>query len=138
MVVVYFKVFSVLVLADTIFANIYISAIKIEILMLTIGQVTTCYKSNVVLRCSRKPKRDKRKGDYDPSTLEAIIYLQNIESEKDRDITILHELIHARDHIKSARSLDKCEDAIENEALATYSYRPYVLRYIRQLYKIEC
>ena len=84
------------------------------------------------------------KGEYDPGSLEVIVYLPQIESRSDKDITILHEFVHARDDVKAARqdklrrgADNELEDAVEKEAVETYQKRAYVLEFIKQLYRIR-
>lgn len=109
--------------------------------MLTLKQIRELYQANLKIKFKKKhPQR--LKGEYDPGTLEAIVYIPNAESKEDRDITILHELIHARDDIKGLRTQyekykKKIEDQVEKEAVETYKNRPYVLQFIKQLYDIK-
>ena len=103
--------------------------------MLTLNQIIDIYRKGVEIKFKRKSKDNRIKGEYDPSTLEAIIYVNNNLSNEDKDITILHELIHARDDIKGKR-LNR-EKGVEREAIETYKESPEILEFIKALYKIK-
>ena len=105
--------------------------------MLTLRQVEKICETGVDITFSRKRVTRDLMGEYDPGTLEAVIYLANNPSEFERDITLLHEMIHARDDMKAARLLNgRCDD-VEQEAKETYQKRPYVLQYIKEFYGIK-
>ena len=106
--------------------------------MLTIEDIKRVCEEGITLRFKRKPAPDRRKGEFDPLTLEAKVFLPDQESREDRDITILHEFIHARDNIGGHRYYrDRKGYNVEREAANTYKYRPYVLQFIKQLYRIR-
>lgn len=100
--------------------------------MLTIKQIIKLYQEGVDICFKRKPHPDRLKGEFDPASLEVIVYLPAQESEQDMGITVLHEFIHARNN--SRHILAEIDSAIENEALETYKKRPYILELINQLY----
>lgn len=95
--------------------------------MLTINQIARIYEEGWDLKFRRKPHPKGDKGDCDPSALEMNVYKPAVESVADRDITILHEAIHARNDAKGARSLRASNTAVEREAKETYRKRHYVL-----------
>ena len=107
--------------------------------MLTLNQVIKLYEDGLEIKFENRWKKDGRKGDYNPPELEVLIYKLNIESIIDRDITILHELIHARDEIKGKRYRNKTQDEkqVEKEARETYRKNPYIIKFIKDLYKIK-
>ena len=106
--------------------------------MLTIEDIKQAYEDGVTLRFKRKPASDRRKGEFDPLTLEVKVFLTDQESREDKDITILHEFIHVRDNIEGHRHYRPRRDsAVEREAENTYRYRHNVLEFIKQLYRIK-
>ncbi len=106
--------------------------------MLTTKQIIKLYQEGVDLRFKRKPHPDRLKGEFDPASLEVIVYLPAQESEYDMGITVLHEFIHARNSL--SRSFYEVKSSVENEALETYKKRHYLLALISQLYnkRIKC
>jgi hypothetical protein len=101
--------------------------------MLTTNQIIKICKEGVDI-IFREKGMENLKGEYDPSSLDIILYCKNIESVFDRDLTLLHEFIHARNDILNYHSCkeDKGEDEkIENEALMTYLKKLYVLEFIK-------
>ena len=107
--------------------------------MLTIPQVVELYREGLQIRILRRPHRDGLKGQYDPDGLEAKIFLPAIESPRDLDLTLLHEVLHARDQIRAARSpeTNQIEDEVEREAQIIYQRTPYVLIFLKWLYHIR-
>jgi hypothetical protein len=103
--------------------------------MLTIEQVIRCVEEGISIEFKKSgPKGIK--GEYDPSTQRISIYVNNLGSPMDMGLTILHEFIHARDDIGSARG-ECAESKVEREAMLTYRNAPHVIRFIRQIYQIE-
>lgn len=105
--------------------------------MLTIEDIKQAYEEGITLRLKRKPAPDKRKGEFDLLNLEVRIFLPGAESKEDKELTILHEFIHARDGIKGYRYRDRKDYNVEREAANTLRYRSEVLKFIKQLYKIR-
>ena len=106
--------------------------------MLSVEQVIKLCEEDVRIRFRRKPRSDKLKGEYDPEDNEISVYLKNIDSKEERDITILHEFIHARDiWIKNLDTTGSCSERVEREATETYKKRPEVLAFIKEMYKIK-
>ena len=101
--------------------------------MLTIKQIIKMYEEGVEMHFSRAHVPPDFKGEYDPARQRIIIYTRSIVSPIDRDLTILHEHIHARDDVKSfrAHSSSDEEQAVEREAKETYLRRNYLLDFIR-------
>jgi hypothetical protein len=104
--------------------------------MLSKKDIMALYYDGVELKFRRKKHPRGLKGDHDPSASEINIYTANIVSEYERDITILHEFIHARNDRKDFfdENDEGCEK-VEREAKQTYRNRPYVLGLIKELYK---
>ena len=106
--------------------------------MLTINQIVKLYEDGFEINVKRKPHPAGFKGEYDPATLEAAIYEPALESAFDRDLTILHEAIHCRNAViwvpRNGRYNNR---SIEREARKTYTKRPYVLEFLKQLYGIK-
>lgn len=107
--------------------------------MLTLNQVIKLYEEGLEIKFENRWKKDGRKGDYNHSELEVLIYKLNIESIIDRDITILHELIHARNETKGKRYRNKTQDEkqVEKEAIETYRKNPNIIKFIKQLYNVK-
>ena len=107
--------------------------------MLTINQLVKVYEEGINMHFKRNPSPDGLKGEYDPSSLEILIYMPAIESKSDRDITVLHEFVHARDDVYFSKAhikdMNKFEQKTKQEALKTYKKRPYILDFIMWLYK---
>lgn len=104
--------------------------------MLTKKDVLRLYDEGLEIKFRRKRNPEKLKGDYDPASQQINIYLPHIASGQERDITILHEFIHARDDGKIVVSKNSCSAGVEREAIRTYTNRPYVLALIKELYNI--
>lgn len=104
--------------------------------MLTSKDIINLYEI-VEIKFYCKKQKDLRKGDYDPSLSQINIYLSNVNSEYERDITILHEFIHARNDENDFydESDPECKN-IDKEAIETYNKRPYIIKLIKFLYKI--
>ena len=82
------------------------------------------------------------KGLYDPDRQKITIFYSNIQDNKDRDLTLLHEFIHARDdicysNIYYIKDIIDYETSTENEAVKTYKEKPYILNLIKELYNIK-
>ena len=104
--------------------------------MLTKNNVIQLYNDGLVIRRRRKEHPRQLKGEYDPVGFEVNIYTKHLLSEHDRDMTLLHELIHARDDRKGLPNNRTCSPHVEREAEATYQKRPGVLALIKELYGI--
>ena len=108
--------------------------------MLTIHQIMRIHQEGIELRFSRKKVMKELKGEYDPSEQEMLVYIRNIESLLELDITLLHECIHARDDVRGKRSFlfDNQEDSeVEHEALLTYTKKPEVLAFLKDIYQVK-
>jgi len=115
--------------------------------MLTISQITRIYSECIDIKFKNKPHPEGLKGEYDPAALEVIVYRPAVKSSEDRDITLLHEFVHARDDTKAARltcaedydgkAVQLMEQKTEQEAIETYEKRPYALEFIKQIYRIS-
>ena len=104
--------------------------------MLTIKQVVKLYENGFEIRIRKKPHPNGAKGEFDPSTLEGVVFLPAIESPEDKDITILHETVHGRNGILDG-TIGGNERMVEREAKAVYYKRHYVLEFLKWLYKIR-
>ncbi len=105
--------------------------------MLSKTDILTLYYNGTEIKFRRKKHPRELKGDHDPSASEINIYTAHIASEYERDITILHEFIHARnDHKGFFDETDEGCMKVEKEAKQTYRQRPYVLALIKELYRI--
>ena len=103
--------------------------------MLTINQIVRLYEEGVDIKF-KKYSDCNNKGEFDPCTLEIYIYDNNLDSECDKDITILHEFVHAKYDVPFIRKDKTPEELIELEAVKTYNKKPYILEFIKWLYKI--
>lgn len=104
--------------------------------MLSKNNVIQLYNDGLVIRWRRKKHPQQLKGEFDPAAFEVNIYTKHLLSEHDRDLTLLHEFIHARDDHKGLPSTRTCSPQVEQEAEATYQRRPGVLALIKELYGI--
>lgn len=104
--------------------------------MLSKKEVIRLYNDGLTIRWRRKKHPQQIKGEYDPVGFEVHIYTPHLVSEHDRDMTLLHELVHARDDRKGLPNNRTCSPRVEREAEATYRRRPSVLALIKELYKI--
>lgn len=102
--------------------------------MLTIDQINRIYREGFDILLKGNSHRGL-KGEIDPAALEILIYLANAESEYDRDITLLHELIHAREEIDPTYTPLECH-RIDEEAIRTYEQKPHILQYVKELYEL--
>ena len=103
--------------------------------MLTELQLTKLYADGVTIVYRRNNPREL-KGEFDPGTLEATVYLPT-ESPEDRHMTIFHELIHARDGKKDLRIMEaRLDDDVEREAQQTYEKRPELINFIKELWEL--
>lgn len=102
--------------------------------MLTKNNVIQLYNDGLVIRWHRKKHPQQLKGEYDPAGFEVNIYTHHLISEHDRDMTLLHELIHARDDRKGLPNNRTCSPRVEQEAEATFQRRPGVLALIKELF----
>ncbi len=103
--------------------------------MLTLKQIIELYQDGVEIRFKKKPHHNGIKGEFDPASLEVIIYLAHINSKFDRDITILHEFVHAKNHHFGVTLED--EVLVEDEAIRTYAKKDYILEFIKRLYNLK-
>ena len=104
--------------------------------MLTKKDVIQLCKDGLTIRWRRKRHPQKLKGDYDPASFEVNIYTPHLTSDHDRDLTLLHEFIHARDDRKGLPNNRTCSPWVEKEAEATYNKKPGVLALIKELYRV--
>ncbi len=104
--------------------------------MLSIPDVKRLEEEGVEVRLMRGRHPEGLKGWWLPDELEARIYLPSITSEKEIDITILHEFIHARNWLITTRHKD-WERVVNKEAKDTYRKRPNVVYFIKCIYGLE-
>lgn len=104
--------------------------------MLTKNNVIQLYNDGLAIRWRRKKHPQQLKGEYDPICFEINIYTQHLLSEHDRDMTLLHEFVHARDDRKGLPNNRTCSPRVEREAEATFQRRPGVLALVKELYGI--
>lgn len=95
---------------------------------LTVEKVNSVFEENyeIVFRKRAEEKgRESIKGEIDPAAFEIIIYLDNAESERDKDISLLHEFIHAVDEVSEVddSNASNCREA-EKEAIGIYNEKP--------------
>jgi len=103
--------------------------------MLTKKDVIQLWRDGLVVHWRRKKHRQQLKGDYDPANFEINIYTPHLTSDHDRDMTLLHEFIHARDDRRGRPNNRTCAPWVEKEAEATYAKQPGVLALIKELYR---
>ena len=101
--------------------------------MLTQKQLIKLFESGVEVNF-KIDRRTKKSGLYTPE-LNIDIYLNNLGSDKEKCVSVLHELIHARDNFRSARLYEERPDEeVEQEAIKTYYKRSEVLTLARLIY----
>lgn len=103
--------------------------------MLTIENIVELYQSGVNLEFKNGRHPDGIKGVWCLAELEARVYLPAIESEDDKNITIIHELLHARDHI--ILDVSGIDSEIEAEAVLTYEQNPEIIEFLKDIYRFE-
>ena len=104
--------------------------------MLTLNQIIKLYEEGIEIEFSKSRKEKYLKGYYEFP--EITIYTRNIESREDMHITILHELIHARNQQKNNdQKVINREKQVEKEAQKTYSKRPHLIELIKNIYNID-
>ena len=111
------------------------SLLKVRIKMLTIDHVIQLCEDGVGICFKRKPHPLGFKGEWDVSTLGIYIFVPHCNSLADRDITLIHEFIHARNDLIFDNENPDMD--IENEALETYMQTQGVLDSIKELYSIK-
>lgn len=104
--------------------------------MLSIGQVKKVYLEGIDIVFKRKAPHHNMKGEYCSDLYRINIYQSNIESRLDFDLTLLHEFIHASDDIRDRRLTRPCKKTVDDEAKRTYRKRPYIIKFIKELYSI--
>lgn len=106
--------------------------------MLTKKDILKLYDEGLEIKFRRKRHPQGLRGDYDPSACEINVYTKAVSSAYERDITLLHEFIHARDdrNDNKRQTGQALDSRIEKEALQTYEKKPSVLALIKELYKI--
>lgn len=111
--------------------------------MLSFDDIMILFYEDVYVEFLRR-RSDRITGEWDYPRI--LIYLNNITSEYDRDITLLHEFIHARDEIvkgieKKLGEMDEygCTNynEVEREAIETYHTSPEILKFLKELYDIS-
>ena len=102
--------------------------------MLSIDHVIQLCEEGVDVNVKRKPHPLGFKGEWDVSTLSIYIFKPNCNSLADRDITLIHEFIHARDDLIFDNENPDMDT--ENEALKTY-IQAQTVEFIKELYSIK-
>ena len=114
--------------------------------MLNIEQLVKLHDSGLSVELS--DEITPLKGLYDPSFFHIKLFEESLSSKKDRDLTILHEFIHARDDFFNGNlskvvsnnpysgDKDNYELATENEAKEVYDNKPVVLNYIKKFFDL--
>lgn len=80
--------------------------------MLSKNNVIQLYNDGLVIRWRRKKHPQQLKGEFDPAAFEVNIYTKHLLSEHDRDLTLLHEFIHARDDHKGLPNTRTCSPQV--------------------------
>jgi len=96
------------------------------------------YEFGLDIKLKRKPSPYNYDGQYDPEELLINIYPQAKRSKETFDLTLLHELIHARDDLikrKSSEPDNKYDEKeTEKEAIKTYLKKPRLVPIIKELF----
>ena len=111
--------------------------------MLSIDDIIRLYYEDVSIEFLKR-RSNGIMGEWDYPRV--LIYENNLKSEEERDITLLHEFIHARDEV--IRGIDQkigemdeygCTnyEEVEKEAFETYRNAPEVLVILKELYNIK-
>jgi len=105
--------------------------------MLTINQVVDIYRKGIEIILNNQPQKHTDMGRFDTDIM---IYEKNINSPEQKDITLLHELIHARDGYLpkelTEAQMEEIDRKIDQEAVETYKKNPEILEFIKWLYEI--
>ncbi len=102
--------------------------------MLTLNQIIKLYESGLEIKIKNKSQYSYQRGFYENS--EIYIYKNNTRSVKDKEVTILHELIHARNHLLNNR-YNENERNVQKEALDTYKKRPHIISFVKNIFNLE-
>jgi len=94
--------------------------------MLTINNILKLYDEGVDIVITNKLSNIA--GEWDISNLCVWLYKRNIKSKRERDITLVHELGHAKEDLICYKGLDEVQ--IEEEAVQTYLKKPYVIEFL--------
>jgi len=99
-------------------------------------------RDGLELILKREITSEEFKGLYEPDSKRIIIFYSNIKNKKDMDLTLLHEFVHARDHIcysniRYISDIGNYEKSTEKEAIKTYIKKPHILRLIKDIYNIK-
>ncbi|MBS3148282.1 hypothetical protein J4219_05335 [Candidatus Woesearchaeota archaeon] len=108
-----------------------------------------CYEEGLTLHLLKRhvpqiclPSRCLSKGYFE--VCKAVVILPHVESFDDLAVTVLHELIHARDDFLSYYSRkrfgvadDRLERLVDEEAMKTYAANPLILQFISELHGVD-
>jgi len=99
--------------------------------MLTINNILKLYQEGIDIIVTNK--LSDIAGEWDISNLCIWLYKRNIKSEKERDLTLIHELIHAKEDLIDYKGLDEAQ--VEEEAVQTYLKKPYIIEFLKEMEK---
>ena len=108
--------------------------------MLTIHQIIGLAE-NIDIEIINKRSPHFVFGVYEPDNFLVKIFLPDIKDRENFNLTLVHELIHARDDVLANRSLiegeNDYEKSVEDEAKKTYAKHPEYIKFIRELFHIK-
>lgn len=103
--------------------------------MLSRSDVFKLFEEGIEIKFLKETNPESLRGEFIP--LEVRVFLSAHTSALDRKITLLHELIHARDSMGNYSPFGETEETIHGEAVMTYFRRSYVFTFIKNLYGIK-
>ena len=95
--------------------------------MLTINNILKLYQEGIDIIITNKLSNIA--GEWDISNLCVWLYKRNIKSKKERDLTLIHELIHAKGDLIVYKRIDEVK--VEEEAVQTYLKKPYIIEFLK-------
>lgn len=94
----------------------------------------------VRIRVVRRKVTHENAGEYFDNGKNLVeMYLTNIDSIEEFDKTLIHKFIHARNDLCNGYEnvADDDEEAVEQEAIDTYTNKPDIVKQIKELYDLR-
>lgn len=106
--------------------------------MLSIEDIIELYENGEVnsIKVNWHNQAHNVTGILEPERHCIVLYMKNISDQKELNLTILHEFVHARyNYIMEIDDENKIE--VENEAICLYENEPYILEFIKDFYRLD-
>ncbi|MBS3149832.1 hypothetical protein J4455_04040 [Candidatus Woesearchaeota archaeon] len=111
--------------------------------MLTISRIREFAEEDGRIVFRAHPQNKGLKALWCPDNLEIRVYTCNIESTRDLDITIVHEFIHVAEDFSETIARAAYESEVKHDkiydlrARRILRERPYILKFIKELYNLK-